>query len=297
MARKGTGSVWNKFLNVVGLVDVDEEPQRSNANSYEEDRYGYGGQRGYTPTARRNDRPQQSTRRTTTGSYSSSARQSDRSSASSRSSSSASRYGAQDSYSEWNTAPRSTNRYANSIYDDDTTIRGGVEGRDDNNYISGNYRSSGSYSSRDNGYRTDSRSTRRRVEDDFDTLRDDRYEDDFNSARTTRRSSARLDDDPDERRPAVVEHTRRSHSGEVVVYDIRVLEDCRDVIYALLANKTVVFTVEEMDTALIRRVVDTLCGAACALDATIRKTSDVSFLIAPSSVEVNGTRRSVEHRY
>ena len=130
---KGLGAAWNRLLNVVGLVDVDEEPQRSSANSYEEDRYGYGGQRGYTPTARRNDRPQSSSRQPAPASYSS--RQSyGRNAAPARNSSGSSRngYGAQDSYSEWNTAPRSQNRYANSIYDDDTTLRGGVEGLTEN---------------------------------------------------------------------------------------------------------------------------------------------------------------------
>lgn len=302
---KGLGAAWNRLLNVVGLVDVDEEPQRSSANSYAEDRYGYGGQRGYTPTARRNDRPQSSSRQPAPASYSS--RQSyGRNAAPARNSSGSSRngYGAQDSYSEWNTAPRSQNRYANSIYDDDTTLRGGVEGREDNAYVSSGYRSgttgyrNDSYRSGNTGYRTSD--TRRRPADDFDDMRDDRYDDDFGYAgqRTTRRSARIEEGDSEERRPAVANRpASRSHSGEVVVFDIRVLEDCRDVIYALLANKTVVFTVEEMDNVLIRRVVDTLSGAACALDATIRRTSDVSYLLAPRSIEVNGTRRTVERRY
>ncbi|MDO4355703.1 MAG: cell division protein SepF [Clostridia bacterium] len=305
MARKG--SVWNRLLNVVGLVDVDEEPQRSSTNSYEEDRYGYGGQQGYTPSARRNDRPQSSQR--SLSSYSGGS-QYNRSSSSSRSSRSA-----QDSYSEWNTAPRSQNRYANSIYDDDTTVRGGMEGREDNAYVSSNYRSSGyrsvddgyrssgSYRASDDGYRSGdgyrSSAARRRSYDEYDTMRDDRYDDEFgySGQRSARRSPRIEEDGTTERSAALPARTSRSRSGEVVVFDIRVLEDCREVIYALLANKTVVFTVEEMDNVLIRRVVDTLSGAACALDATIRKTSEVSYLLAPRSIEVNGTRRSVERRY
>lgn len=106
------------------------------------------------------------------------------------------------------------------------------------------------------------------------------------------------DEPQEERRPVPAEpRNARSRSGEVVVFDVNDLEDCRMVILALIENKTVIISVEALDKAMIRRVEDTLCGAVCALNATIRRTSEVSYVIAPSSIEVKGTRRTVERRY
>lgn len=289
MARKGIGAAMNRVLNFVGLVDADEEPQRSNNNRYSlDDDFDSARQSGYTPLARRNDQPQRSSSSRSQGSSRTSSsygyNSSYGSSFASRSnaSRSSSRQQPRDQYEEWNTAPRSQNRYANSIYDDDTTLRGNVS------------------SSYDNDFGYDDRSSRRSVTDfdDRDSRRsyDDGFGYDDRDIRRTSRSTR--SEETEDRRPVPVEpRNARSRSGEVVVFDLRSLEDCREVIQALIANKTVIFSLEELDKPLMRRVVDTLSGAACALDATIRRTSDVSYLIAPSSIEVNGTRRTVERRY
>lgn len=266
----------NRMLNFVGLVDADEEPQRSSSRNYSlDDDFDSARQSGYTPRARRNDRPQQNSRsQGSRSNYGYSNAPAPRSNSGRNPSANRNR----DPYADWNTAPRSKNRYANSIYDDDTTLRGNV---------------SDMYG--DGDFRYDNRETTRRPLNDFDASAGDRYEDDFgyDNSRASRRS-----DEFEDRRPVPVEpRNARSRSGEVVVFDIRSLEDCREVIQALIANKTVIFSLEELDKPLMRRVVDTLSGAACALDATIRRTSDVSYLIAPSTIEVNGTRRTVERRY
>lgn len=274
----------NRVLNFVGLVDTDEEPQRSNNNRYSlDDDFDSARQSGYTPRARRNDPPQRNSGSMSSRTNASYGYGNSYNSASSRSSASrnaSSSRAPRDQYDEWNTAPRSKNRYANSIYDDDTTLRGSI-----GDSYGDDYR----YDDRDDrDSRYDSRSSRdsRRYDEDF-------Y--DQPASRSARNSRA---EETEDRRPVPVEpRNARSRSGEVVVFDLRSLEDCREVIQALIANKTVIFSLEELDQPLMRRVVDTLSGAACALDATIRRTSDVSYLIAPSSIEVNGTRRTVERRY
>ena len=53
---------------------------------------------------------------------------------------------------------------------------------------------------------------------------------------------------------------------------------------------------DDLDVKLMQRAVDTLSGAVFALHATIRKASDRTYLIAPSSVEVNESY-DVERRY
>lgn len=95
---------------------------------------------------------------------------------------------------------------------------------------------------------------------------------------------------------------RRAEGGiatgkaSTVIYYLHSLEECCDVISDLIDNKTVLLNLEEMDASLMQRAVDTLSGAAFALNATLRKASEKTYLIAPVSVEVNYTR-NVERKY
>lgn len=93
---------------------------------------------------------------------------------------------------------------------------------------------------------------------------------------------------------APVRVMERSH--QTVIYYLRQLEECRDVINDLLDNKTVLLNLEDMDERVVQRGIDTLCGAAFALGATLRKASDKTYLIAPKSVEVASTNDQ-ERRY
>ena len=57
-----------------------------------------------------------------------------------------------------------------------------------------------------------------------------------------------------------------------------------------------VLTLDDLDPKLTQRAVDTLSGAVFALNATIRKASEKTYVIAPSTVEVNETY-DVERRF
>jgi FtsZ-interacting cell division protein YlmF len=83
---------------------------------------------------------------------------------------------------------------------------------------------------------------------------------------------------------------------QTVIYYLHTLEECRDVISDLIDNKTVLLNLEEMEEKTIQRGIDTLCGAAFALGATLRKASDKTYLIAPNNVEVAMTNET-ERRY
>lgn len=80
---------------------------------------------------------------------------------------------------------------------------------------------------------------------------------------------------------------RISQRSRTVMYSLHSLEDCCEVIDQLIANNTVVLTMDELDGHLLQRAVDTLSGAVFALHASIRKASDRTYLVAPMSVEIN----------
>ena len=80
---------------------------------------------------------------------------------------------------------------------------------------------------------------------------------------------------------------RVSQRSRTVMYSLHSLEDCCEVIDQLIANNTVVLTMDELDGHLLQRAVDTLSGAVFALHASIRKASDKTYLVAPMSVEIN----------
>lgn len=76
-------------------------------------------------------------------------------------------------------------------------------------------------------------------------------------------------------------------NARTVMFNISSLEECCDVVDALIANNIVLLMLEQLDDRMTQRVVDTLSGAAFALHATIRKASDRTYLVAPRTVEVN----------
>lgn len=136
-------------------------------------------------------------------------------------------------------------------------------------------------------YRASARPSARYEEDRYSRPQPrSRYEE----PRTRYGSSSQL---PAERQPArrAMQVSRRTRT---VMYSLRTLKDCCKVIDELIANNTVVLTMEEMDGSLMQRALDTLSGAAFALNANIRKASDRTYLVAPTSVDVNAGYEEVE---
>lgn len=121
-----------------------------------------------------------------------------------------------------------------------------------------------------------------------------RFEDDgYDYMPRTERAASRFAAEPSPRyeepvqREAPVRAMRVSQRSRTVMFSLHTLEDCCEVIDHLIANNTVVLTMDELDGRLMQRAVDTLSGAVFALHASIRKASDKTYLIAPMSVEVN----------
>lgn len=154
--------------------------------------------------------------------------------------------------------------------------------RDDSRYPARSPRETARASRGYDDYRVDERRTASR----FDDAGYDGY-----SRRQTRQPSRYSQ--PDSRyggnlpQRAAPQRMRVSPRSRTVMYSLHSLEDCCEVIDQLIANNTVVLTMDELDGRLLQRAVDTLSGAVFALHANIRKASDKTYLIAPMSVEVN----------
>ena len=124
-----------------------------------------------------------------------------------------------------------------------------------------------------------------------------RFDDSGYAAPRAPRQPSRYSQQPDPRyenrnlpqRVSPQRSVRVSQRSRTVMYSLHSLEDCCEVIDQLIANNTVVLTMDELDGHLLQRAVDTLSGAVFALHASIRKASDKTYLVAPMSVEINDT--------
>ncbi|MBR6220232.1 MAG: cell division protein SepF [Clostridia bacterium] len=134
----------------------------------------------------------------------------------------------------------------------------------------------------------------RRSYDDYRPAASSRFEDPGYGAPRAQRQPSRFSQQPDagygnppQRAAMAPRNARVSPRSRTVMYSLHALEDCCEVIDQLIANNTVVLTMDELDGHLLQRAVDTLSGAVFALHASIRKASDRTYLVAPMSVEIN----------
>lgn len=75
----------------------------------------------------------------------------------------------------------------------------------------------------------------------------------------------------------------------MMIYQLATYEDSRDVIDDLLENHSVLINLENLDLDEAQRIIDTLIGACYAINATIKKAAQQTYLLAPSTVEIAGT--------
>lgn len=251
MARKQSGTV-NRILNFIGLVDAGES---RDTYGDEYDSGSYGRRAPYTPggasSRGRTSSGRQTTARRTTESQ-------PRSRYDSRSASDR-RY---DDYRPGGT----TSRFEDAGYDDRSSLQ---SSRYDRQSTQDRY-------ARDDRYS-------RQTESRYDRQAEGRYERQTSSRYGASAARAGAAQPPVPQRPAM----KVSRRSKTVMYSLHSLEDCCEVIDQLIANNTVVLTMEELDGSLMQRAVDTLSGAVFALHASIRKASDKTYLVAPMSVEVN----------
>lgn len=75
---------------------------------------------------------------------------------------------------------------------------------------------------------------------------------------------------------------------ELKICKPKTFEQSLSAIDYLVAGRTVLLNLEDIDKSLYRRIIDFISGAAYALGLTIKKATNDSFFIAPREVDVSG---------
>jgi len=73
---------------------------------------------------------------------------------------------------------------------------------------------------------------------------------------------------------------------QTIIFKLRSVDECKDVIKALIEKKSVLLNLDELDTLQTQRTIDTMCGATYAIGAKLSRASDRTWLITPSTVDV-----------
>lgn len=140
--------------------------------------------------------------------------------------------------------------------------------------------------------RTAPRNSYNNINEGYTVRRSGAAADDFDAPAPARREAPARESAPTARynAPALRNDAPAARSNaRTVMFNITSLEECCDVVDALIANNIALIMLEQLDDRMTQRVVDTLSGAAFALHATIRKASERTYLVAPRTVEVNDT--------
>ena len=86
------------------------------------------------------------------------------------------------------------------------------------------------------------------------------------------------------------------HSGkqEVVLYHAKAFDDAAKAADELRRKKAVILNMENVDKALTRRVVDFLSGSVYALDGSVKKVAQSTYLFCPHNMDVVGDLENIK---
>ena len=92
-------------------------------------------------------------------------------------------------------------------------------------------------------------------------------------------------------------HVMNMNSGnkqEVVLFHAKAFDDAAKAADELRRRKAVILNMENVDKALTRRVVDFLSGAVYALDGSVKKVAQSTYLFCPHNLEVVGDLEAIQ---
>ena len=85
-----------------------------------------------------------------------------------------------------------------------------------------------------------------------------------------------------------------SGKQEVVLFHAKTFDDAAKAADELCKRKAVILNMENVDKALTRRVVDFLSGAVYALDGSVRKIAQATYLFCPHNMDVTGDLENIK---
>ena len=85
-----------------------------------------------------------------------------------------------------------------------------------------------------------------------------------------------------------------SNKQEVVLFHARTFDDAARAADELRRKKAVILNMENVDKALTRRVVDFLSGSVYALDGSVKKIAQSTYLFCPHNMDVVGDLENIQ---
>ena len=85
-----------------------------------------------------------------------------------------------------------------------------------------------------------------------------------------------------------------SGKQEVVLFHAKTFDDAAKAADELCKRKAVILNMENVDKALTRRVVDFLSGAVYALDGSVKKIAQCTYLFCPHNMAVVGDLEAIQ---
>lgn len=136
-------------------------------------------------------------------------------------------------------------------------------------------------------------------EDDAEGFEDEEQEPVSRSRRTSPFATA--DDAGSYSAPAASERSfggqvlnMNSNKQEVVLFHAKTFDDAAKAADELRRKKAVILNMENVDKALTRRVVDFLSGSVYALDGSVKKIAQSTYLFCPHNMDVVGDLESIQ---
>ena len=84
-----------------------------------------------------------------------------------------------------------------------------------------------------------------------------------------------------------------SNKQEVVLFHAKTFDDAAKAADELRRKKAVILNMENVDKALTRRVVDFLSGSVYALDGSVKKIAQSTYLFCPHNMDVVGDLENI----
>ena len=138
--------------------------------------------------------------------------------------------------------------------------------------------------------------------DDYDEM--DEYEEEVQEAAPRSRRTSPFSAVAPEAEPAPAPAASTGFSGhitnmpsgkqEVVLFHAKTFDDAAKASDELRRKKAIILNMENVDKALTRRVVDFLSGSVYALDGSVKKVAQSTYLFCPHNMDVVGDLENIQ---